>query len=203
SEQRRRQSERRDDEHAPNHDRASSEERVAKVVPVRTHSHPLELASQVLEDSARPWIGEQVAEQFVLAMPKRACRTGPRSLIVLPPPRRIDQHGVSLANLPEVLGRSRVAWAAIGMPVESLPPVGAANLFLGGRPGDTEDRVVVLVETCSGHCVSLPMTRSAHHTAHEATANACCQENGRPTVVWANLNIIERTALHDGSTAAS
>src|SRR5215467_8013107 len=86
-------------------------------------------------------------------MPERARRAGSRSLVVLAPPRWIDQYRVGLADFSEALGRSRIAGATIRVPLQSLTPIGAADLVLGGRPRDTEDRVVVLVERCSGHRV--------------------------------------------------
>src|SRR5262249_51804244 len=140
----------------------------------------LELASEFLEDGARPRIGEQVAEQLVLAMREHARRAGSRSVIVLPPPRRTDQHGIRLTDLPETLGPARVARPPVGMHPGGLPPVGSADLILGGLPGDTEDRIVVLVETCSGHRVSLRRTGSAHHTAHGGILRGWASPRRRP-----------------------
>jgi hypothetical protein len=43
------------------------------------------------------------------------------------------------------------------MPLEGLPPVGSADLVIGGLPGNTEDRVIVLVETGLGHLVTFSL----------------------------------------------
>src|SRR6202022_1331113 len=82
-------------------------------------------------------------------------------LVVLRPLLGIAEHLVGFIDQLEPIGSLRVL-VDVGVVLPSQASIGGLDLLLGGRPGDTEGLVVVLVLRCSHICVSRGHAHSEH-----------------------------------------
>jgi len=117
-----------------------------EVITIHAHPHPLELASQLLEDRVGRRIGKEVAKYVLAAVLKISRLLRLAGAIVLRPFDRVDEHGVGFADLLKALGGIGIVRVAVGMPVEREPPISLANLGFRGCRRDAKRRVIVLFE---------------------------------------------------------